>query len=90
MRLRVLTLQLVARPWRGSIEMTNLPFPADATYLKVAEVCVLLRVASKTVRRWIANGSLPSTKTGRDWRIARSDLRAFLAARDNQVAVHVL
>lgn len=86
----MLTLQQVARPRRGSSEMTNLPFPADATYLKVAEVCVLLRVTSKTVRRWIADGSLPSTKTGRDWRIARSDLRAFLAARGNQVAAHVL
>lgn len=70
--------------------MTNLPFPANATYLKVAEVCVLLRVTPKTVRRWIADGKLPSTKTGRDWRIARSDLRVFLTARGNQVATHVL
>lgn len=70
--------------------MTNLPFPINATYLSVAEVCALLRVTSKTVRRWIAGGELPATKIGRDWRIARSDLRAFLAARGNQVAAYVL
>jgi excisionase family DNA binding protein len=70
--------------------MTNLPFPANATYLSVAQVCALLGVCAKTVRRRIANGDLPATKFGRDWRIARSDLRAYLSARGNQVTADVL
>jgi excisionase family DNA binding protein len=89
-RLPVPTLQRVAHPWRGSSETTNLPFPADVTYLNVAEVCALLRVTSRTVRRWIIDGKLRATKIGRDWRIDRSDLRAFLAARGNQAAAHIL
>ncbi len=70
--------------------MTKLPFPVDASYLKITEVCGHLRVVPKTVRRWILSGELPATKIGRDWRIARSDLRAFIAERGNQVAAHVL
>ncbi|SHF93917.1 transcriptional regulator, AlpA family [Loktanella atrilutea] len=70
--------------------MTKLPFPANATYLSVAQVGALMGVCAKTVLRRIASGELPATKFGRDWRIARSDLRAYLAARGNQVAAHVL
>ena len=70
--------------------MANLPVPANAAYLSVAQVCALLGVCAKTVRRRIASGELPATKFGRDWRIARSDLRAHLAARGNQGVAHVL
>ncbi len=70
--------------------MTDLPFPANATYLSVAEVATLLRVSTKTVRRWIKNGTLPATRFGRDWRIARMELRAVAAARGNRCAAHVL
>lgn len=70
--------------------MTDLPFAIDASYLKITEVCSLLRVVPKTVRLWVRNGELPATRIGRDWRIARSDLRAFVAERGNQVAAHVL
>jgi excisionase family DNA binding protein len=70
--------------------MTDLPFPRTATYLNVKEVATLLRVCPKTVRRWIQAGDLPAMRLGRDWRIARADLRAFVAARGNQVLTHVL
>ena len=70
--------------------MTNLPSSTNAAYLSVTQVCALLGVCPKTVRRRIASGELPATKFGRDWRIARADLRAHLAARGNQVAAHVL
>lgn len=70
--------------------MTSLPFPETATYLSVADVAILLRVSTKTVRRWIKAGKLPATKLGRDWRIARTDLRAVAAASGNHCAAHVL
>lgn len=70
--------------------MSALPFPANATYLRVAEVAALLRLDVKTVRRWIVEGRLPATRPGRDWRIARADLRAFLLARGERVIANVL
>ena len=70
--------------------MTDLPFPTNATYLSVKEVAALFRISTKTVLRWIDAGTLPATKLGRDWRIARSDLKALAAARGNQAQGHVL
>jgi excisionase family DNA binding protein len=70
--------------------MTDLPFPTNATYLTVKEAAALFRVSTKTMLRWIKAGTLPATKLGRDWRIARSDLKALAAARGNRVLGHVL
>ncbi|SHK50606.1 DNA binding domain-containing protein, excisionase family [Shimia gijangensis] len=70
--------------------MPKLPFPQTATYLSVRQVTEVFAVCPKTVRRWIASGDLPATKLGRDWRIARADLKAFAAARSNTAASHVL
>ena len=70
--------------------MTDLPFPRSATYLSVKDVASVFRIHPKTVRRWIASGQLPATRLGRDWRIARSDLRALAAARGNRGLADVL
>jgi excisionase family DNA binding protein len=70
--------------------MHYLPFPESAAYLTVAEVADTFRVCTKTVRRWIKSGQLPATRMGRDWRIARSDLRALAAACGNAALAHVL
>ena len=70
--------------------MVDLPFPANATYLSVKEVAELFRICPKTVRRWIAAGELPATRLGRDYRIARSDLKAFAAARASRGIADVL
>lgn len=70
--------------------MPQPPIPRDAAYLSVREIADLLRIHTKTVRRWIASGDLPATRLGRDWRIARSDLRALLAARGNRTLGDVL
>jgi excisionase family DNA binding protein len=70
--------------------MPKLPFPSDATYLSVKEVAGLFRVNRKTIRRWIGDGILPATKLGRDWRIARADLKALAAARGNRGLADVL
>lgn len=70
--------------------MAEPPFPANATYLNVAEVATLFRICPKTVRRWIAAGTLPATRLGRDWRIARTDLKALAAAHGNRGLADVL
>lgn len=70
--------------------MAKLPMPDDATYLSVKEIAALLRVHPKTVRRWIAAGTLPATQMGRAWRIKRSDLKACIAAKGNRVEGYVL
>lgn len=70
--------------------MPKLPFPSDATYLSVKEVAAFLRVDRKTIRRWIASDRLPATKLGRDWRIARADLKALAAASGNRGLADVL
>ena len=63
--------------------MTNLPFPPDAVFLKVKEVAELCRKDPKTIRRWIASGALPASRVGRDWLIARADLKTFLQSQGN-------
>ncbi|MEP1197930.1 helix-turn-helix domain-containing protein [Tateyamaria sp.] len=70
--------------------MTDLPFPRTATYLSVKDVAAVFRIHPKTVRRWIASGRLPATRLGRDWRIARADVKALLAARGNRGLADVL
>ena len=70
--------------------MVDLPFPANATYLSVKEVAELFRICPKTVRRWITAGELPATRLGRDYRIARSDLKGLAAARASRGIADVL
>ncbi|WP_425044765.1 helix-turn-helix domain-containing protein [Primorskyibacter sp. S87] len=70
--------------------MPNLPFSDKAEYLSVRQISELFGYHTKTVRRWIASGDLPATKIGRDWRVARSDLKTLAASRSNRVAGHVL
>ena len=52
-------------------------------YLTVAEVAERLKVTPLTVRRWLNSGQLVGVQLGdrAGWRIAESDLRAFIQAR---------
>jgi excisionase family DNA binding protein len=47
----------------------------------IAEVAALLRAHKHTVRRWIADGGLPTTDARRPLLVHGEDLRAFLRAR---------
>jgi excisionase family DNA binding protein len=47
-------------------------------YLRAAEVARVLGVAVRTVRRWIANGTLPSSKIGGTRLVAEADLLRLL------------
>lgn len=46
-------------------------------YKKVAEVATRMQVTERTVRRWIADGTLPAVKIGGRVRIARADVDAM-------------
>ena len=53
--------------------------PRD-TYQTVKEVADRLKVNEATVRQWIKDGDLRAIDIGKGWRIADSDLEAFLTA----------
>ncbi len=61
------------------------PRPATAPrlprLLAVSEVAELLRVSTKTVRRWIERQELRTHRLGRQLRVAEEDLAAFLGRR---------
>jgi excisionase family DNA binding protein len=55
--------------------------------LTVQEVAARLKMNPETVRRWLREGKLRGYLLGGDrggYRVAESDLNAFLAARRNQ------
>lgn len=47
--------------------------------MAVTDVAQLLKVSTKTVRRWIKRGDLHVHQCGRQHRITEEDLRLFLA-----------
>ncbi len=57
--------------------MVDLPISEESAYLSVRDVAALFNISTKTVHRWIKSGTLPATRLGRDWRVARSDLHAL-------------
>lgn len=53
-------------------------------YLTPNEIAAELRIAEETVRRWCRTGQLKSLRVGRQFRIVRSDLEAFLREQEVQ------
>ncbi|MDQ3926026.1 MAG: helix-turn-helix domain-containing protein [Actinomycetota bacterium] len=53
----------------------------EEAYYTLAEIAQRLKVSYRTVYRWVQAGELSAYKLGTEWRIAESDLRAFLEAR---------
>ena len=51
---------------------------AQPEYLRAAEVAKLTGLNLRTVRRWIADGTLPSVKLGGARLVAKSDLLRLL------------
>ena len=49
--------------------------------LTVKEVAQEMRVSEKRVTNWIKNGELVALDLGKDYRIYRSDLDAFIAKK---------
>jgi excisionase family DNA binding protein len=51
-------------------------------YQTVQELAERLGVSEATVRQWIRGGALRAIDIGKGWRIAETDLAAFLKARE--------
>jgi excisionase family DNA binding protein len=49
-----------------------------AQYLRAGDIARLLPISERTVRRWMADGTLPSTKIGGARLVARADLTRVL------------
>ncbi len=54
----------------------------DPTHLRVREIAADLGMSERTIRRWISDGTLPSSKLGGARLVARADLERLLAAPD--------
>lgn len=52
---------------------------AQPEFLTVSEAAVLLRVADQTVRNELAARRLPGKKIGKEWRLSRTALIAYLS-----------
>ena len=59
--------------------------PGKATvekeFFSIAEVAEHLDVNARTIRRWIDNGDMVAHRFGRQLRISRADLEAFVRIR---------
>ena len=51
----------------------------DREYLRAGDIAALTGMSIRTVRRWIANESLPSTKLGGTRFVAKADLEHLLS-----------
>jgi len=49
--------------------------------LTVAETCRYLKVAPRTLYRYITDQRLPAFKLGKEWRFVRSELERWIHAR---------
>ena len=66
-----------------------MPQPCESKglqYLTPEEIAAELRVQARTVRLWLDRGKLRGVKAGRQWRVERSDLEAFLHGRNGDKA----
>ncbi len=52
--------------------------------LTPAQVADRLQIHERTVTRWLRGGYLRGFKLGKEWRIAPSDLHAFMDSHANQ------
>lgn len=53
----------------------------DERYLTLPEIAERLKVSRRTVYRWVKDGDLSAYKFANEYRIAESDLKAFLERR---------
>ncbi|MCA9612984.1 MAG: helix-turn-helix domain-containing protein [Sandaracinus sp.] len=56
--------------------------PELPAMLTTAEAAKIARVCRATLRARIVDGTLPASRTGRDWRIRLDDLERFMRGRD--------
>ena len=57
-----------------------------AEYLRAGDIARLLRISERTIRRWMADGTLASTKIGGARLVARADITRVLPLLSYDVA----
>ncbi|MBP2316530.1 helix-turn-helix domain-containing protein [Azospirillum soli] len=57
------------------------PHSQPPALLTIPQIAERLQVSSKTIRRWIAAGDLPTVRLGRQLRVQPQDLDLFLRQR---------
>jgi excisionase family DNA binding protein len=60
------------------------PTTTDDELLTTGEMATRLKVTRQTVQRLISAGKLVASRVGREWRVKRSELDAFLKAFQNR------
>ncbi len=50
----------------------------DITVYTLKEVEEILSVTRKTIYNWLKSGKLKAVKVGRQWRVKKEDLEAFI------------
>jgi len=63
--------------------MTEIANP-NLALLQVEQVAALLKVSTKTVRRWVTANELKVVRLGRSVRISELDLASFIGARTSK------
>lgn len=56
------------------------PDPLAEPFLTVRETADLIGVTIQSIYNWIEEGRLRATKFGKEWRIAKADIRAIYEA----------
>lgn len=64
--------------------------PAQLQHIKdelltAAETCRYLKIAQRTLYRYIQDRSMPAFKLGKEWRFVRSDLEQWLRRRGAKI-----
>ncbi len=73
--------ELVRAVVREELALLRAEPPDDDALLTFGEAAALVRVSTRTVRRWVADGSLVALGAGRTVRLRRADVLARLAPR---------
>jgi len=58
--------------------------PIDDGYLTTAEAADWARVNPATVRQWVNKGHLTRHRAGREFRVSKTELRAFLKCQTSE------
>ena len=66
------------------VETSERPETEDDLLLTTQEVAGRLQLTRQTVQRLIKAGKLKASRIGRDWRVKRSALEAFLKATETR------
>lgn len=66
------------------MDWTDYPLTLNAT-----EIGEILRVSTNTVLEMLRSGRLPGQKAGREWRVSRELLRAWLEQVDHDQAIRI-